>query len=279
MSKTEHSIYSATNYKTLLKERLVYLRKKRPGLSWRSLADKIPLQATYLSKSLNDFKTHLSEDDLFRLCQWLELRPDEVDFILLLRAANIAQDKARKEHLAKKIQDLKTRRVVSADYVDSHVQDLTHEMGYLLDPFNILVHAALFIPKYKKDPLLICSQLGISQQKLKSSLETLHKSGYIKLGSKTYEVATVSNQSPHFGREHPLTRIHQLALKSALLSRLHQTPENNKESFFATFSMDDKGFQQAKEAFGEFIKKVQTIAQNSKDDKLYQLNFDLLEWF
>ncbi len=279
MSKLDFDLYSYTDYKLLLKERLIHLRKKKASLSWRSIAEKIPIQATYLSKSLNDPKTHLSEDDLFRVCQWLEIKPVELEFVLLLRSANTTQEQERRDYLIKKIQDLKKKRVISADYVDAQVQNLTNEMTYLLDPITVITHAALFISKFKKDPLLLCSQLGISQKKLKKSLEALSNCEYVVLGKKAFEVISVSSKSPHFGREHPLTRIHQMALKSSLVSRLNQTPEESKESFIVTFTMDESGFHASKEAFAEFIKKVQAISTAARHEKLYQLNFDLLEWF
>lgn len=279
MSKSTSDIYSHDDYKALLKERLRTLHKRKASLSWRSIAEKISIQATYLSKSLNDKKTHLSDDDLFKVCHCLDLRNEEIEFVMLLKAANTSVDSERKEYLAKKINDLKKRRTISADYVESHVQNLTNEMNYLLDPTSIVIHGALFIAKYKKDPLLLCSQLGISQSKLKKSLDILNRCEYITLGRSSLEITSVSTKSPHFTREHPLTRIHQVGLKSVMMSRLNQTAEENKESFIVTFTMDEKGFNSSKEAFAEFIKKIQSISQSSRHEKLYQLNFDLLEWF
>lgn len=279
MSKPPYDFYSYSDYKTLLKERLAHLRLKKASLSWRSIAEKIPMQSTYLSKALNDSKTHLSEDDLFKICQWLECKLVEIEFVMLLRSENMTAEKERKEYLTKKIQDLKKQRVISADYVENTVENVSHHMNYMLDPISVLVHGALFVPKFKKDPTLLCSLLGISQAKLKKSLEVLDRCEYVTLGTKVFEVGAVHLKSPHFGREHPLTRIHQTAMKSSLLSRLGQTSEENKESFLVTFTMDDRGFDAAKKAFEEFIKKIQGITKSSRHEKLYQLNFDLLEWF
>lgn len=274
-----YDLYSFSDYKTLLKARLHFLRKKKASLSWRNIAEKIPMQATYLSKALNDKKTHLSEDDLFRICRWLDLKIGEIEFVLLLRSENMTNEKDRKEFLIQRIQDLKKKRVLSTDYTSAEIQELTNEMSYLLDPISVLVHVALFVPKYKKDPLLLCSQLGIAQAKLKKSLEILSKCDYVQLGKLPFSVTSVNTKSPHFGREHPFTRTHQAAIKSSLLFRLTQTSEEKKESFVATFTMDDKGFDASRKAFEDFIKKIHAISSASKDEKLFQLNFDLLEWF
>lgn len=279
MAASEYDHYSFTDYKKLLKQRLNFIRKSTPALTWRAIAEKISIQATYLSKALNDGVTHLSDDHLFGICQILEFKPDETDFVLLLRALNTTQDRNREEYLTKKIQDLKKKRIISADFVDTQGSDLSHQMNYLLDPTTVLVHCALFIPKYKKDPLQLCSQLGIGQKRLRKSLEILHSCKYVVMGANPFEVIEVNSVSPHFSREHPLTRTHQTALKASLMSRLTQTAESAKESFIVIFTMDEQGFHRSKEAFAEFIKKVQSIAQSSRHDKLYQLNFDLLEWF
>jgi hypothetical protein len=171
---------------------------------------------------------------------------------------------------------------VSADYVESKAQDLSHEVEYLLNPTTVLIHGALYITKYKNDPLLLCSQLGISQTVLKQSLQTLNKCQYIVLGKSPYQIEKLQTVSPHFGREHPLTRVHQMALKSLMTSRLNQTSEEKKESFLVTFTMDEEGFDKVKEAFHNFLKVAREHAKPSRNDKLYklyQMNFDLLEWF
>lgn len=282
MQDSVYDLYSYSDYKALIRERLPHLRKSKPALSWKWVADKVPMQPTYLSKALNPGKAHLSEDDLFRIGQWLDFKPDEVDYILLLRAQNISTQKERKEFLTKKINDIKKRRVISVEYVETHAQSLNHEMAYMLDPLTVIIHVALFIPQIKSDPLRLCSHLAISREKLKSSLEILSQCEYVKLGEKPFHVEKVFSRALHFGRQHPLTRTHQTALKAMLLSRLGQTPEESKESFLVTFTMKESGFVKVKAAFDDFLKKTRDIAQNEKGpttDKVYQLNFDLLEWF
>jgi hypothetical protein len=74
-------------------------------------------------------------------------------------------------------------------------------------------------------------------------------------------------------------RAHQNSYKTILQSRLNLTTEEQKESFMVTFTMDDEGFQQAKTLFNEFISNIQQLAFKSKNEHVYQLNFDLLKWF
>src|SRR6185437_7961522 len=102
--------------------------------------------------------------------------------------------------------------------------------------------AALGIKKYGQTPTLLCPVLGFDLACLKRLLETLDRNGYIELGSEPFEIKAVHPIQMHFRRKHPMMRIHQSLLKSKLISRLGQTAEDKKESFFVTMAMDEEGF-------------------------------------
>src|SRR4051794_24029697 len=113
---TGFSLYSSQNYKDIIKTRVRYLKTRKAGVSLKKLADQIPIQYTYLSKSLNDELTHLNEDHLFRLGSLLDFLPDEVEYLLLLRARNLTTNTQRKDQLECRIGDIQRKRVVRADY-------------------------------------------------------------------------------------------------------------------------------------------------------------------
>ena len=278
MSKTSFHAYDFDDYRLLLKRRLESLRQSRPGLSWRKIASHVPLQATYLSRALNEEGTHLSEDHLFQICRWLDLSPEENEFALMLRARAVTQQAERVEQLTKKINDLRSRRVVRADHQALATESLALQSKYLFDPVCVIVHCSLAIKKFRECPTLLCPPLGISKVRLKQILESLDRIGYIVLGAEPFEIKAVLPTQMHFGREHPMMRIHQSLLKSNLIARLPQTQEDKKESFFVTMSMDEEGFVQAKEAFARFIQEVRTLSMNRPEAHLYQMNFDILEW-
>lgn len=279
MADTGFDCYQYKDYKSLLKARLSFLRKSNPSLSWRQLAQKVPVQATYLSKVLNQDHVHLSEEHLFCLGQWLDFRMDEIDFMFMLRSLSTATQAARRDYLTKKIEDIRKKRTVSADYVEEQTKLISDRVDYLLDPLSVIIHVSLFIKKYQKDPRLLCPLLGIGTDRLKQVLTTLAKNKYILLGDGAFDVTKVNDVKPHFGREHPLMRIHQSALKSNLLSRLSQTAETDKESFVVTFTMDATGFEKSKQAFSQFLKELQGISFTRRSEKLYQLSFDLVQWY
>lgn len=271
-------LYTTDDYRNIIKSRVKELKGSRPHLTLRWLAEKIPLQYTYLSKALNHDTAHLSEDHLFRISKYLEFLPDETDYLLLLRARAVTQDDQRREFLDRRLGEIQRQRSVRADYTMSS-SDLNKELRYLFNPLCTIVYTALFIEDYKRAPQRLCSHLGISANKLKEVLEALEENGFLELGASAFEIKEVKSRYPHFGKEHPLMRTHQMALKSQMLARFNQTTESDKEGFNATFTMDEEGAKQVKNLFQDFIKKVQEVSFASQANHVYQLNFDFLRWF
>lgn len=275
----KYDLYQYSDYKQALKDRVSFLKAGSIQWTFKKLADKIPVQYTFLSKVLNSTESHLNEDHLFRAAMSLDFLPDEIDYLLLLRSSAITGEFNRKEFLTKKIENIKKLRSISANHSSLSSIDLQQEMAYLLNPLCMLIHVALSIPDIQKNPQSLCSLLGLSHAKLRQILELLEANNFIELGEKKFEVIEVKDAITHFGREHPLMRIHQTTLKSSLQNRLNQTQEDFKESFFVTFLMDDKGFEKIQNLFKKFIADVQQIKNEAEDTNVFQLSFDMLKWF
>jgi uncharacterized protein (TIGR02147 family) len=273
-------IYNCKTYKEAIKAQLKHLRnnESRKGLTLKKIARLIPIQYTYLSKALSDSKTHLNEDHIFKICNLLEILPEEMEFLQLQRSFEMANDNKRKNYLYSRIESLKKSRNLNAETQAFDSRELTTQMAYLFDPLCILVHAALFIEEFQKDPRALCSKLGTQRPQLAQILKVLDQNGFIELGEEDFEIKKIMKTNFHFGREHPLMRLHQTILKTAIHSQLTRTEEKNKHSFIVTFSMDYKGFERAKDEFQTFLKKIENIASTSKDEQVYQLNFDLFRW-
>jgi hypothetical protein len=275
-------VYNYRDYKSLLKERAKWIRAHKPSVTLKKIAQRVPMQYTYLSKALNDEQTQLNEDHLFRICRELELLPLETDFVLLLRAHASAQDADRKSHLGARIDTLvKKREVTAAEHREFSMSSdhLMREMSYLLDPLAMIVHLALAIKEFRQDPRRLCAHLGITSGRLKELLRVLHANGLIELGEDPFEIKDRPNKRIHYGKDHPLMRIATDRMKTILHSRLQVTGEEDKESFLVTFTMDDEGFEKAKVAFRKFITELQAVSVPAPSEHLYQMSFDLLKWF
>lgn len=273
------SLYSQTCYKKALKARLQEMKGRKSHLTLAKIAAQLPVQYTFLSKALGDSKAHLNEDHVFRMGQLLELLPEEIDYLLLLRSHATASGPSRREHLGKKLEKIRKEKVLSADHVEQNSARLSREMSHLLNPLCVLVQTALFIKDYEKNPRKLIPLLGTTEEKLREVLRVLELNDFVILGKDAFEIREVRSVFPHYGPDHPLMRLHQQILKTALIQKLNTISESDKESFFVTFTMDDATFLEVKKRFRSFLQDVQKLTFESKHKSVYQLSFDLMKWF
>jgi hypothetical protein len=271
------SIYEETDYKATLREKIREARSARKGLTMKRLADKIPVQYTYLSKALRDPKTHLNEDHLFALCRMLQMLPEEIDFVFLLRSFAIAQDPTRKAFIQNKINHFRRKRELRAEPREFHSTQLSEEMGYLFDPLCILVHVSLFIEEIAQNPRRLCGPLGVSPDQLAHILKKLHRINFIELDHNG-NVARPLKDQIHYGPDHPLMRVHQALLRHFSAAQLLKTPEHQKHSIMTTFAAEPEVFKAIQKRFQVFLREVESQVIRSRAKHTFQLNFDLFQW-
>lgn len=272
------NLATQTDYKTAIKVRIKELQELRPGLTLKKVAEKIPIQYTYLSKVLNDEATHLNEDDLFHAGQILELFPQEIEFLMLLRAHQTASLPARRDYAFKSLERARKQLGVRAKTVEPSLQNITQEMSYLFDPFCVVVYVALTLPAIRKDPRQLCPLLGLTQGRLKEILRRLALVDLIEMGTGPFAVTQVKQGRLHYSKDHPLMRVHQHLFKMASQDQLLKSSEEDKDSFQVTFTGDRKAFELIKTEFRGMIKRVEEIVRTHKDENVLQMNFDLFFW-
>ena len=267
-------LFQHSDYKEVLKERVKELRPKRPGLTLKKLASKVPIQYTYLSRVLNDPATHINEDALFSLAHHLEFMPDEIEYLGLLRSQAATTSSKRKDFLGARIDEKRTEKKLSA--APSVLNE--EEASYLLDPLCLITHASLDIEEFQKNPIRLCATLGITREKLTEILRHLNAIGKIELDEATLTVKKVLKDHVHYGRTNPLLRTHQQLMRNWAGHRLLSTSEDKKRSFSVTFIAHEAAFAEIQEEFQSFIKKIEKIVTGAKSEHTYQLFFDVLEW-
>jgi uncharacterized protein (TIGR02147 family) len=273
-------IYDFRDYKDALQQVLKKTKSRDPKVTLRSLATKVRVQYTYLSRVLNSKQAHLSEDQLYALSTALQFFPDEIEFLLLLRSYQTTEIAHRRDAIFAKIENISLQKKTRADYVEDASVGSNHDLHYLLNPIAYIIQVALFIKEYQKNPRLLCSHFGISVVQLREALRILDSSGYVDIDpTDAFKVIAVKSKHPHFTRTHPLMRAHQSLLKNAMNGRLAQTPEEAKESRMVTFTANEQFFEVLRKHFDDFMKEVQESSAGGKHTHLYQLNFDFLRWF
>lgn len=272
-------IFDHNDYKQILKERTKDLKKTKAKYSLQYLAQALDIQYTFLSKVLNSDMHHLSEDQVFVAGYALEFLDDEVDYLLLLRSHQATQNKTRRNFIFQKISAIQKRHGLSLKTAEPTSNQMVQDMRYLMDYQALVVHAALSIKSIQKNPFALASLMGLDLPRLKEILVLLDQLGRIEYDPKTHEVKKLIHPRMHFGKDHPLTRMHQLIMKTALNQLSFSKNEDKKENFFITFTTDHEGFEKIKKQIKHFTSEVQKITFDHKHSGVYHMNLDFLEVF
>ena len=271
-------LFLEQNYKEAIRRRLKDGAASGKPITMKKVAEKIAIQYTYLSKALNDDKTHLSEDHLFAIAKVLELMPEEADYLMLLRGQAVTTNPERKTDLRLKLERVRKAHKLRASMQEFNSMQVQLEMAYLLDPLSLLTNIALHLDEYFRNPRKLCLVFGVTQTKLKAILRNLEQLGFVKLGKDDFEVREILKSNFHYSTDHPLMRVHQSLLKQYSASQLLKTAEQDKHAFMATFTADEPTFEKIKTEFQAFLGKVEKLAGQSKDKGMYQMSFDLFRW-
>lgn len=272
-------VYQSESYRELIKDRLRSLKTKKTSWTFKKIAEHLGLQATYLSKVMNSKNFHLSEDSLYGICKVLRFHPKEIDYILLLRSMETAQNLDRKREIKVKVERLRSEQELDVDVRKSSSEVFSNELEYLLDPICVLLHVSLMSENLRKDVRQLGAKLGLKTQQLKAYLKTLERNNLIKLDPHdSWVVLKVETWRTHFHRDHPLVRVSQNLLRQQSLSRLSQIDEEEKHSLNFTFTFDSDGFEALKKEFQSFLKKAESLSKISRHTEVYQMNFDLFKW-
>jgi uncharacterized protein (TIGR02147 family) len=272
------NLFSESNYKTIIRQRVKEFSRTRRKLTLQKLAGRIAIQNSYLSRALNDEKTHLNEDHLYKVCKILEFFPQEIDYVFLLRAKANTDDPERRSFLDDKLNRLRQSDQRSANFQEFDNRTLNEEIAYLFDPLCNLVMVAMFIEDYRVNPRKLCAPLGISVDKLKQVLHKLSNLNFIELGDDAFTVIKVHSHQIHYGTDHPLMRTHQNLLRGKSSTHLGQVPEEEKHCFMGTFSADLKTFEKIKTRFQAFMKEAEQLIADAPSEQVFQINFDLFKW-
>lgn len=270
------SIFSYLDYREALLALISKKKEQRKGFTLRSLAEKCRIQSTYLSNVLHG-RADLSSDQIYALAQELGLSETENDYLNLLLSWDRSGVALRKKRLKQKIDDLRAREFNTKKAL-SKVRLLSEEeciREYYLDPFHMLVHVFLTIERYNRRTSHIADALGVDSDRIKHSIDTLVRLGYIEKSESGYDLL---KQRIHLPESSPVCRPHQELMRIRSLSRLQSVQESARYGVSVTFSSDAQVLTRLKEVFLEFLAKAEKIVDEGPAERAYQMNFDLFPW-
>ncbi|MBK7961200.1 MAG: DUF4423 domain-containing protein [Bdellovibrionales bacterium] len=196
----------------------------------------------------------------------------------LLRQYAVAKDSEYREHLNRRIRELQRTKSLSASTATLTSNSVDQQIRYLFAPLCQIIHMAMDIPAYRKDPRRLCSLLSIHLTQLKEILRILSQNDFIELEDDGLTPRKVKPTKISFWPRSPNDALSHKYHQNQLIARLNNTQDKDKYSFLATFTADENSFLKIKSEFQSFLKKVERIASESRDEHVYQVSFDLLKW-
>ena len=265
----------AKDYRSIL--RLLLLRRQElESLSWKDISEAVHIQSSYLSRCLSKNGPHLNADILFQIAKRLHTTPLERSVLLLLRELATTSDSDRRAEINEDIREYRSRSSLATNRAQAGASE--REIRIMLNPILILIHLAFEIPRYAKDPMLLCEKFGLSPFQLQKHIEDLQTDGWLKLSADRKKVIVLNSFNTHLPPSHHLTRAHQALSRQLFLSQCNKTLETEKIQFIATFSGSTQTLEFVKENFSKFLANLKEKVTPEPSENLYQLSFDFIRW-
>lgn len=275
------NIYKSKDLRDILNEVMSEKKFLDKKFSFQSMAAFIRVQKPYLSKFMNN-RADLNTDQMYMVCQFLEMNDDETSYMLLLLEHERCTYPERKKYLKEKIKKTQDEKIDNIKNIIKNIStrdamdfDNSKHIEYYLEPLISIVHIFLTIPRFLNNIDLISEELFISKEHLQEILKKLVVMNIIEINEDKINVVI---KSLHLPKESKIISSHQLLLKQNAIHRLSRIGLEYKKSFAVTFSSNEDARKKIEFEFTNFISKVREISLEGKKEDCYQLNFDLFPW-
>lgn len=263
------------DYREAIRAEVEARKTQGDGITFQKLADRIKVQAPYVSKVLN-LHAQFSRDQLFETLAFLEASDDEVHYLEILHDLATTGIESRRLSLQKKAKVIQAKQQDTRNVLSQvEVTDARQIDDYYLDPFNQIVHVCLSIQRYQIDLDLLAEDLLISRDRVRQCVQLLHKLGLairIDKGFKSVENPLyLSKDSKLYGAW--INQLRQLSMV-----RRVQISNDLSYGFTAVFSANEDVKFEIQRKILQLISELQHAVENSNPQEVYQINMDLLPW-
>ncbi len=268
--------YDQTSYKSVLKTAV--LESTLKSRTFQAMAEHCRIQKTYLSKVLNR-DGHLSEDQLFLALDYLGFDDEARDFTMLLHAWERSTLPSRRDELSRRLDQIRALKLKTESNLKVKVTETTplDLAEYFLNPILQIIHMCLTIKKYAHDPEKISAVLRIDREALGRHLKSLQKMGIIRVQKKSAHVEVVMNNL-HLPSDSVLQGSYSAKMRLKALEQIENVDSSNAYRFSALFSASEQVKQEIHASFMNWLKETQKRVQTSREDHVFQINFDLVKW-
>lgn len=272
------NIFSQTSYRDALQAIVKERKQLDRAFGFHALADAARIQRPYLSKVMKG-TAHLNTDQLFLISTFLKLTTDECDYLQLLLDHERTIVAERKSQLAKKIKILADRHNDIAAHLRAKAIDPRDAADsltdYYLDPLNQVVHIAISIDYFSKNPLALAAELSIPGAQLHAIVATLERLG---LAYREGSRLRPREPSTHLSKHAPVYRAARNQNKLLSTVRINQLSPDEVFSFSTIFSADMPTRKDIDQRFLEFLKSCQGTVSEAPAHQVYQMSFDVFPW-
>ena len=264
------------DYRDIVLKRFHEMKSVRRNLTYRHLAEAVKIQVPYLSKVLKR-RAHFSGDQLFSACEFLKMDPAKWTVAEMLLDYQRTTSPSRRALLSRKITEhqekmLETAAAIQTDF-GVQEEDLAR---YYLDPYCFVVHIALVVGRYQKNPFLLVEDCGIPRAQLATSLEILRDLHIIELTPQN-EVKLLQ-KSLHLSKTSYLCRPNQTLMRGLIANRLSLSTKDNDYNLLITFAADAKTRASIQQRFLAFLQDCDRLIAAAPCEEVYQIGFDLFSW-
>jgi len=273
------SIYNHLDYRDILSQLVKDRRAFEPRFGFHKLAEAARIQKPYMSKVMG-LTANLSQDQLFRICQFLTLSEAESEYMHLCLEHARTGVSDRQLYLKKKIDAIAEKHRDSSQHLKAKVVSNDASMNamsdYYLDPMVQLVHVALAIPRYSKDPMSLAEDLSLDGPQMHAIVSSLEKSGLIVRDGKAL---LPREMTLHLAKTSPLYKAWRNQLKLLSMHKINTLGTNDSTYSFSTvFTATESTRKKIHEQFLEFLKGCEQDVTSGTPRNLYQMSFDLFSW-
>lgn len=269
MRKTDLNIYSYTEFRSFLNDRLLELKKQDRKFSRRFLSKKLDLANSNHLKLIIDGARNVSEELTQRLARVLGLNKEERLFFLDL--VHYGQAKTT-EAKADSFEKLRRNR----HFMKVH-QLTSDQFDYYADPLMLTLREIVALKDFQEDPEWIASRMPtkVTFEEIKKALSKLQRLGLLVRDSEG--LLKLAHQHQRTGEQlgsTPLRTYHRKML--SLAAKALELPVEKRYYNGLTMAIKADMYPKLLELHAEFIDKVRSLIDEEEAyDDVYHLETTL----
>lgn len=265
MKRTKLDIYSYTDYRQFLEDRLGELKKENPKFSQRYLCRRIGLASNSYLKMIIEGSRNLTDAVFRKLTDALGLTLEETSFFYNLVRFGQAKNTIDREEAFKQLR--RSRR-----FSNIHKLGLDH-YDYLTDPLMLALREMINYGDFREDPAWIRSQLTIkaTPKQIRDGLKRLQELGLAyRDESNTLHVTNLHTKTAEDLGSTPLRVYHRNILKAAV--ECMELPVDQRNFHGLTMSIPEEMYGEILEMYMEFVDRVRSAVDGADNsDHVYHM--------